>query len=677
MKKRTITADDLYKFELISIPQIAPDEDHVVYAQQRVDPTTEKKYSNLWIASFDLPSGDQDRPADGAGPWQFTYGDQVDNHPKWSPDGSKITFISNRGDEKQPQFYLLPFEGGEARPLTDLKGEFGAYQWSPDGSKIVVQFRKKDAEVIEREEDEAKQKLGVVQRHYDRAYYKFDGYGFLPQERWHIWTVDVISGQATQLTDHPVFDEHEPTWSPDGQWIVFRSNRNADPDLTHGETDLVVVSVDGGDPRVIKTPGRNTQLPCVSPDGKWIAYFAMRDTDQWWQNTDLWIVPFDGSAPPKNLTLNLDFSIEHATINDLNFAGAIAVPPTWSLDSQRIYFQVSKHGSGLLMSIDVDGQNLQTEIDEKGVVGGYNFDQQQQKLAYFFGTMTDPGQVWVRNLREAESRQITRTNAWLGEVDLGLVEEVWFKGRDDNDLQGWILKPPGFDSSQRYPSILEIHGGPLAQYGEFMMHEFYFLAAQGYVVYFSNPRGGQGYGEEHAKAIWGGWGDADYADLMIWADYITAQPYIDPEHMGVTGGSYGGYMTLWIIGHTHQFKSAVAQRVVSNWVSMWGSSDLNWVFQQVLEDKPPWEDIEKAWKHSPMAYIGNANTPTLIIHSEHDHRCPIEQGEQAFVALKTLGVDTEMVRFPEEPHGLSRQGRTDRRIVRLNHILRWMDKYLK
>ncbi|MBC8503503.1 MAG: S9 family peptidase [Anaerolineales bacterium] len=664
--KRVIAAEDLYKFELISVPKISPDGEYVVYAQQRVDSITEKKFSNLWVV-----------PTDEGNARQFTYGNQVDNHPKWSPDGSQIAFISTRGDEKQAQFYLIPFKGGEARSLSELKGDIGSFQWSPDGTRIVFQLRKKDPEVIEREEDETKKELGIVQRHYERAFYKFDGYGFLPQERWHIWTLDVESGEASQLTDHDVFDETEPTWTPDGKWIVFQSNRNDDPDLSHGDNDLVVIPSEGGEPRVIKTVGNNTQLPSVSPDGKWIAYFAKRERGQWWQNTDLWVVPFDGSTPPQNLTLDLDFTVEHATINDLNFGGAILLPPTWSPDSQTIYFQVSKHGSSILMSIGEDGKNLQTVIDDKGVVGGYSFDLQHQKLAHFFGTMTDPGQVCLRKLKEVKSRQITQINTWLDDVDLGSVEEVWFKGRDNNNLQGWIMKPPKFDSSRRYPCILEIHGGPLAQYGEFMMHEFYYLAAQGYVVYFSNPRGGQGYGEEHSKAIWGGWGNADYADLMLWADHMAAQPYIDQEKMGITGGSYGGYMTLWTIGHTHQFKSAVAQRVVSNFVSMWGSSDLNWIFQQVMSNKPPWEDLDTLWKHSPMAYIGNANTPTLIIHSENDHRCPIEQGEQAFVALKTLGIDTEMVRFPDEPHGLSRMGRTDRRIVRLNHVSRWMDKYLK
>lgn len=664
--KPTITAEDLYKFELVSYPRISPDGRHLVYAQQRVDVETEKKCSNLWVAS-----------TEGGEPRQFTYGDQKDFNPAWSPDGTQIAFLSNRGNEKQSQIYLIPFLGGEARPLTDLKGEIQAIRWSPDGSKLVIQFRKKDAEAIERQEDEQKKKLGIVERHYDRPFYKFDGYGFLPKERVHIWVIDAVSGEAQQITEGEVFDELYPYWSPDGEWITFISNRNPKPDLDYSDDDLFVISAKGGEARKIDLPGGPKQYPSYSPDGNSIAYFGRDGLGNWWKNLDLWVVPQDGSAPARNLTTELDLTANVTAINDLNFGASVLTPPVWSPDGSKLYFLVSKHGRQVLMSVEVENKKLEVLIEDNGVVGGFSFDEGHHKLAYFFGTMTNPGQIWVRDLREQESRQITRANTWLQNLDLGEVEEVWFKGRDDNDLQGWILKPPGFDRSQTYPSILEIHGGPLAMYSEFFMHEFFYLAAQGYVIYFSNPRGGQGYGEKHAGAIWGDWGNADYADLMLWADHLKAQPYINPECMGVTGGSYGGYMTLWIIGHSHQFKSAVAQRVVSNFVSMWGSSDLNWIFQQVLDNKSPIEDIDKAWKHSPMKYIGNAKTPTLIIHSENDHRCPIEQGEQAFVALQTLGVDSEMVRFPEEPHGLSRQGRTDRRISRLNHILRWMDKYLK
>ena len=209
------------------------------------------------------------------------------------------------------------------------------------------------------------------------------------------------------------------------------------------------------------------------------------------------------------------------------------------------------------------------------------------------------------------------------------------------------------------------------------MHEFFFLAAHGYVVAFCNPRGGRGYGEAHAKAIWNSWGTADYDDLMAWTDHVERQPYVDPERMGVTGGSYGGYLTNWIISHTDRFGAAVTQRSVSNLISMYGSSDYNWSFQYEFGDQPPWEAFDSYWQQSPISHIGGASTPTLVIHSEDDLRCPIEQGEQVFVALKKLGVETDMIRFPDEPHGLSRGGRTDRRIERLEHILRWFDRYLK
>lgn len=665
-QKRTITAEDLYNFQLISGLEISPDGENVAYAQQRIDPEKEKKYSNLWVVAT----------ANGT-ERQFTFGDHVDRDPRWSPNGSQIAFLSNRLDEKQPQIYIIPIDGGEAQQLTDLKGEFSGFEWSPDGRKIVCQFRIKDQEAVEREADERAKELGVVQRHYDRLAYKLDGVGFLPKERWHIWTIDTLSGEAVQLTDHPVYDETSPIWSPDGSSILFISNRSDDPDIDYDLQDFYLLPAEGGEMVKIPAPEGGKEAPSFSPDGRWIAYLANERRGEWWQNNNLWVLPTDAASPARNLTGGFDINVGAEVINDLNVGGEALISPVWSPDGKNLYFQVSRHGGNTLYSISVDHGNPQNLIQEPGTVGIFGDDRTHSKMAYFWASMNDPGQIWLMDMATRNSHQLTKLNSWLEEVDLGEVEEIWFQGSDSKDLQGWVLKPPGFNPQRKYASILEIHGGPMTQYGHFFMHEFYYLAAQGYVVYFSNPRGGQGYGEAHTRTIWGNWGKVDFTDLMSWADTIKTRPYIDPERMGVTGGSYGGYMTLWVVGHTHRFRAAVAQRVVSNFISMWGSSDMNWKMQHLTGDPAPVDDIQTAWDHSPVKYLGKAKTPTLIIHSEEDHRCPIEQGEQAFVTLKVHGVDTEMVRFPGEPHGLSRSGRTDRRIARLKHILRWMDKYLK
>jgi dipeptidyl aminopeptidase/acylaminoacyl peptidase len=665
-KPRTITAEDLYQFHTISDVRISPDGLNVIYTVQRIDRKTEKKYTNLWLVS--TTKGE---------PCQFTTGDQHDGGGRWSPDSRQIAFLSDREDKEKPaQIYLIPLSGGEASKLSQIDGEISGLSWSPDGKRLLCLVRKLDEETIERQKDAHKKKLGVVSRHYDRLFYKLDGYGYLPHERTHIWTVDIRTGKARQLTDDAIYDEHDPNWSPDGQWVVFSSNRSDNPDLTPDRWDIFIMPASGGKFSKIDGPVGEKHQPVFSPDGKRIAYFGVEGEGLSYKNSSLWVVPSDGSKPPRNLTEKYDLHVDSSTINDMG--APERMNPTWSADGKRLYFTTVLHGSSKLASISVSGDDLRDEIGEGGVVGSFSFDSQQKRLAYFYGRIDDPVQVMVREMATNKDRQLTRLNRkLLDAIDLGSIEEVWFKGPAGNDLQGWVVKPPGFDPNKKYPSIMEIHGGPLTQYGKYFMHEFYYLAAHGYVVYFSNPRGGRGYGEAHAKAIYKDWGGADNADLMAWADYMEKQPYIDPNRMGVTGGSYGGYMTVWIIGHTQRFKAAVSQRCVSNFISMWGSSDFNWSFQMELGNKPPFEDLQNFWDHSPIAYIGNARTPTLVIHSENDLRCPIEQSEQVYVALKKQGVESEMVRFPDEFHGLSRTGRTDRKIVRLNHILRWFDKYLK
>ena len=664
VQKKSIMLEDLYRMQVLANVRISPDGEHVVYTLQRVNRETEEKYSNLWVVPTSIGEARQ-----------FTQGDYSDAMPRWSPDGSQIAFLSKRiAKEKTPQIYLIPFNGGEARKLTSIDGEIREMQWLPDGRRLLCAVRKIDSDQLN--QDEQQKKLGVVARHYDRLFYKLDGEGYLPHERTHLWLIDARTGKAKQLTDHAIWDEFNPTFSPDGKLITFFSNHASDPDLDPYAIDLFVIPADGGEPRKIKTPEGSKSLASFSPDGKFIAYVGTDGKGLDYRNACLWIVPADGSKSAKNLIEKYDFEVSGMVIND--FGTPETVPPVWSQDGKKLYFQVGMHGSSLLKSIAVDGDDLRDVVGEGGVVSSFSFDRSQNLVAYHYGQMTDPGQVHVREVDSGATRILTRINREvLDRSELSKVEEVWFKGPDKNQLQGWIMKPPSFNPRKKYPSILYIHGGPLTQYGKFFFHEFEVLAANGYVVYFCNPRGGKGYGEDHANAIWGAWGSADYDDLMAWTDYMEKQPYIDKDCMGVTGGSYGGYMTLWIIGHTKRFQAAVTDRCVSNFISEWGSSDLNWTFEYEVEAAPPYKDFKKWWDMSPMRYIGNAKTPTLVQHYENDLRCPIEQGEQVFVALKRLGVETEFVRYPDEFHGMSRTGRTDRRIERIKHILRWFDKYLK
>lgn len=452
-KKRLIAAEDLYELQLASSPMISPDGRSVVYSVQRVDRAKEKKYSNLWLAS-----------TDGGPPRQFTHGDQSDTSPAWSRDSEHIAFLSDRKGDDQSQIFVMPVQGGESRPVTDLKGEFGYMEWSPDGRRIAFEFQAKSEEEIERESDDQKKELGIVHRRFTRIWFKADGVGYIPSERWHIWTLDVESGHAAQLTSGDIYDEKRPVWSADGSEIVFASNRSDDPDLNPDAIGLYAIPAGGGELREIPVPDGEKFGHAVSPDGNWVSYAGKEGRGDWWRNDHLWIVPFDGTAAPICLTDDEDVCVGDMSISDMGEGGTSA--PAWAYDSKTIYYQISRHGNTHLMALNIDSRTRTEVVAGEGVVIGFTVDSSSARAAYLFTDRNDPGQVKVVNLSDGTQTQLTNLNTFLSEqVELGEIEEVWFKGPDDNDLQGWILKPPGFDASKTYSSILEIHGGPLAQYG--------------------------------------------------------------------------------------------------------------------------------------------------------------------------------------------------------------------
>ena len=669
---RKIKAQDLLTMRFVSQPQLSPDGTLAAFVSRWIDAEENKYFSNLWLVSTD-GSGKAGR---------FTVGDYGDTSPRWSPDGRRIAFLSDRSDSSQ--IWLIPVDGGEAVQLTELaEGSLGSLAWSPDGTTIVFTFRAKPlADRQAEREAREKEHKSYPPRVIRRAGYREDGTGYNGGERWHLHTVSVETGNVNQLTSEN-YDDHSPAWSPDGKTIAFVSNRSEDADLTPGYQDLWLMPSDGGAVRRVTKRSGHMQNPVWSPDGAEIAYIGHDRPDEIWGVSDphLWVVSVE-SGEARDLTVGLDRPVGDYTLSDTSESEGAAQSPIWSADGDRLFFLVSDKGSCHLYAVNRNGGELQQLTQGAIDVCAFSADSKTAKLALHIGSFTEPGDGYLLPIgnsgRNTPMRLTDVNREWKEESARSASEEIWFDTYDGRKIQGWIVKPPDFDPNQKYPLILEIHGGPHTQYGNAFFHEFQCLAARGYVVLYTNPRGSRGYGQAFADAIRGDWGDLELRDLMAGVDYVIAQGYVDSERLGVTGGSYGGFMTNWIVSHTDRFKAAVTQRSVTNMMSMAGTCDVQLMGDRTYFPSEVWEEPTLYWKLSPLSYVHNIVTPLLILHSEGDFRCPIEQGEQLFIALKRLKREVEFVRYPPEAsHDLSRSGPPDLRLDRLKRIVEWMDRHVQ
>lgn len=668
---RKVDAQDLLTMRFVSQPQLSPNGTQVVFVSRWIDAEKNKYFSNLWLV-----------PTTGGQPSRFTVGDYSDSSPRWSPDGRRIAFVSDRSDSAQ--VWLIPVDGGEAGQLTKLEeGSIGSPAWSPDGTKIAYTFRAKPhADRKAEREAREKENRSYPPRIIRRAGYREDGTGYDGGERWHLQTVNAETGDVNQLSSEN-YDDHSPAWSPDGKTIAFVSNRSEDADLTPGYQDLWLIPSDGGAVRRLTKQSGHMQCPVWSPDGAEIAYIGHDRPDEIWGVSDphLWVVSVE-SGEARDLTPGLDRPVGHHTLGDTSESEVGAGSLIWSADGARLFFLVSDRGSCHLYSVDRSGGELLQLTQGAIDVCSFSVDRQTSQFALQVGSAAEPGDVYLLPTAggngSAPLRLTDLNRKWKAGLTLSAPEEIWFDTYDGKKIQGWIVKPPDFDPQRKYPLILEIHGGPHTQYGVAFFHEFQFLAAQGYVVLYTNPRGSKGYGEAFTAAIRGNWGEPELNDLMAGVDYAIAQGYVDPGRLGATGGSYGGFMTNWAVSHTDRFKAAVTQRSVTNMMSMAGTCDVQLMGDRTYFPSEVWEDPTLYWKLSPLSYVQNINTPLLILHSEGDLRCPIEQGEQLFIALKRLKREVEFVRYPgEASHDLSRNGPPDLRLDRLERILQWMDKHLQ
>ncbi len=663
-KKRSIRAEDLFQLRIATSVAISPDESKIAYTVEKIDPDENKYFSHIHV--LDRKTGESS---------QFTHGHIADGQPVWSPDGTQIAFLSTR--KKKTGIYIIPATGGAERQIFEREASISNLQWHPDGKQFVFGMQYHDSHFIT---DEKEKKEQPVYRHITRLFFRLDGSGFLHQDKWAVYALTIETASLRKISKSR-YDLIYPTLSADGKSIAYVSNRRRNPDKDNQYDDLFIIPFKGGKEKRIETPEGPIAGPVFSPDGKSIAYLGHDNPKDGWgiTNTHIWKVNLVGKAHATNLLKKFDRMAYDQSITDTGDFFGLS-PITWSHDSKRIYFLSSDTGNTNLFYVPARGGRPTRIYRGKCHIKQYSLNGNNKTVAMIRADINNPGDIITCPATyEGEKKATTLTNLnrlLHSEIKLGKTRDLMFKSFDGTEVQGWLVYPPNFNPKKKYPSILQIHGGPRAQYAHSFMHEMQYLAAKGYVVFYTNPRGGSGRGETWAEAIKEGWGDLDYRDCMAAADYLEQQKFINKKKIGVTGGSYGGYMTNWMIGHTNRFKAAVTQRSVVDLKSFFGSSDIGWSLEREF-DGTPWDNAENYKKCSPITYFKKVTTPVLIIHSEQDLRCNIEQAEQMFAMLKYLGKKVEMVRFPEEPHGLSRHGRPDRRIARLDWISKWFDKYLK
>lgn len=666
---KPITPDDLLRFHFVSDPQISPDGKWIVFTKKQVGAKNEY-VTNLWLADV---SGKTE-------PRQFTSGGK-DSHPRWSPDGSRIAFTSGRDKPKQ-QIWTIALSGGEASVLTKFpEGCIGEFKWSPDSRSIAATFREQDPEWTEEAKKHRKEKgLSDPPRVLDDWWYRLDGEGYFNAQRHGLYIVDAATGTHRELYAKDTLGYFAFDWSPDSRQLVLATNRDAKAMIRPHKTELLRVDASSGRLAVIPLPKGPKDQPAWSPDGRLIAYAGRESVDGMYdtENVELWVCdPVKGNA--RCLTGKEDYCLMAHAISDTADV-AFNANIQWSHDSKRIFMEIAWHGESHIASISAGGGeiNFHTRGPLMHSMGNLSGNGAPQ-MALTVSDATRLPEIAVAKISpgSVQARPLTDFNGpLLAERSVAKPESTWIKSADGKRVQAWVIKPIDYKPGRKYPAVLEIHGGPHAMYGAGFFHEFQVLAAKGYAVFYSNPRGSKGYGRDFCAAIRGDWGGADWVDMQAVIKFMKQQRFVDRKRMGVMGGSYGGYMTNWIIGHCNDFRAAITDRCVSNLVSMFGSSD----YVEAPDRYWPgntWDRPEKLWECSPLKYLGNCKTPTLIIHSEGDLRCNVEQAEQVFTVLKLNDVPARFVRYPScTSHGMSRSGPPDLRLHRLGQILRWWKKWL-
>ncbi|MCU1450955.1 MAG: peptidase prolyl oligopeptidase active site domain protein [Acidimicrobiales bacterium] len=634
-------------------PRVSPDGLTVAFTVTTIDLDANEYRSSIWVAAADGSSE----------PHAFTSGEHKDATPRWSPDGRSLAFVRHKQDSKETEVCVIPAGGGEAKVLLTWKDEVSDLAWSPDGGRLAFTARQRDEERYgkEKEKDQPPRRI-------TRLFSRLDSVGWISDRPTHLFAVDVEGGEPSAVTGGE-FEDGGLAWSPDGSELAFAAGRHDTWDLDYA-TDLFTVPVDGGEPTRLTETGPQYARPSFKSDGSAIA-FHLED----WRSA-----PRHGQVGVLDRTTG-DVRILTAGLDRNCSPYPASRPPVW--DGADLLFLLEESGNVHLYRVPADGTG-KPEL----VLGGDrqlgSFDLAGGTLAYTVTTPTGLPEMFVRI--DGEDRQLTHLgDTFVEEHSVVAPERFTATSADGTEVEAWILPPVDREEGRRYPTLLNIHGGPFTQYGNRFFDEFQLQAAAGYAVVYANPRGSSGSSEAWGRAIRGrtttddpgsGWGGVDYEDLMAVVDQASARfDFVDPERVGAIGGSYGGYMTSWMIGHTDRFKAVVSERACNNLLTMEHTSDVAGSFRTEI-GVSHLDDPDEFLRQSPITYVRDMHTPLLIIHSENDLRCAIEQAEELFVALRMLGRTPEFLRFPGESHELSRSGAPRHRVQRVEAILDFFGRKL-
>ena len=648
---------------------VAPNGAYVAFTVTTVVEEQNRRHREIWLQA--LAGG---RPSGDAFP--VTATNEESSGPRWSPDGSLLAFSSSRGDDPNPVWFIrMDRPAGEA---FHIEGVDAPPVWSPDGSQIAfVKAPEGDGDEGIPAGREGWIAPDAVSRTLDAERfdgrvitsirYKRDGRlsfqpHYLTQEKRQVMVVDAAGGTPRQVTRVP-FHAGQPVWSEDGRTIFFTGDEREDDELdTENTGDIWAVDSRGGAVRRLTSNPGSESAPALSPDGRSLAFLS---TAARGEQTDVLVAELgpDGNlrGEPRNLTADWDLR-----------PGS----PQWTPDGTAIRFSAGIRGNSHLFRV-AEGRPVEQVTQGERRLSAFSFSAAGDVMAFTATDAVTPAELYVGAPDGSTEQKVTGFNdGWLSQVTLMPAEELIWSSDDGTEVQGWVVKPVGFTEGGSYPMILKIHGGPHSAYGNTFFPTFHVLSAAGFFVLYTNPRGSSGYGHDFQYATRGEWGIVDREDYLSGVDAaIAAYPQIDSNRLGVSGGSYGGFMTNWLTASTDRFHAAVTSRSISNWESWWGTSDAQGLTEYEFFGTP-WEERDLYRRLSPISYVENVVAPTLIIHSEQDYRTPIGDGEQWFVSLRKLGVPVEMVRYPRSSHGLSRTGEPWLLVDRLERIRSWFVHYL-